>query len=79
MDVFTDTDRGDDTANIGSVFDCGIAIRQIGEGNFVADRDIVFGRQPKIAVVLGYDTEQLRTCLDTFDDDNADIIFLIVD
>ena len=38
MDVLTDTDRGDDTANIGSVFYCGIAIRQIGEGNLVADR-----------------------------------------
>jgi hypothetical protein len=68
----------DDTADIFTVLDDGIAHRQIFQGDFMSQGDILVEDALKFTVILGNDAEQLRTGSEILDDHHADVVSPVV-
>jgi len=78
VDVVAFVYRCDYAADVLAVLDYGIADRQIFEGNFVAQWDVLVENAAKLAVILGYDAEQVGAGGEILDDHHADVVAAVV-
>ena len=79
VDVRAFLDGLGDLSDIFAVFDGGVAGRQIGEGDFVSERCVFGGAERKFGVVFGVDAEHVLSGGEVFHDDDADVVFFVVD
>jgi hypothetical protein len=79
MDVLPGPHVGNEPADILAVFDRRIAGLQVFQGHLVTDRDVIGADQAEGRIVVGDDAEHVRSGLQAFDDNNADIVLVIMD
>jgi hypothetical protein len=65
-------------ADVFAVLDHGIADRQILQGYFVPKRHVLVEDSAKLAVILGYDAEQVCAGSEILYDHNADVVAAVV-
>jgi hypothetical protein len=65
-------------ADVFAVLDYGIADRQILQGDFVSKRHVLIEDPVKLAVILGYDAEEVGAGCEILDDHDADVVAAIV-
>jgi len=65
-------------ADVFAVLDPGIADRQILQGDFVPQRDVLIEDASKLAVILGYDAEEIGAGCEILDDHHADVVAAVV-
>jgi hypothetical protein len=78
VNVVALADGGNDAAYILAVLDDRIADREIAQGDLVPDRHVLVGYCAQLAVVLGYDDEELRSGSEVLDDHDADVVAVVV-
>jgi hypothetical protein len=78
VNVVALADGGNDAAYILAVLDDRVADREIAQGDFVPDRHVLIGYCAQLAVVLGYDNEELRSGGEVLDDHDADVVAVVV-
>ncbi len=71
--------RANHPAHILSVFYDGVTFRKIFDRNLVADRNVCLGSKTEIGVVVRDNTEHISSCRQTLNDDDANIVFMVVD
>jgi hypothetical protein len=77
VNVLARADFGDHTSDILAVLDDAIAEREITEGDFMTERDVLPGGEPETAAVIEHRAHNLLPCADV-DDGHADVVALIV-
>jgi hypothetical protein len=65
-------------ANVFAVLGHGIADRQILQGDFVPKWHVLIEDAAKLAVILGYDAEEVGAGCEILDDHHADVVAAVV-
>jgi hypothetical protein len=69
---------GNYAADVCAILDHGIADRQILQGDFVSQRDVLIDDAAKLAVILRYDAEEVGAGCEILDDHHADVVAAVV-
>jgi hypothetical protein len=78
VDVVALADGGNDAAYILAVLDDCVADGEVAQRDLVSDRHVLVGYRAQLAVVLGYDDEELRSGREVLDDHDADVVAVVV-
>jgi hypothetical protein len=72
-------DIGDEAPDILSVFDCCIAIGQIGQSDLVTNGNVVIDDEREVRIILGNDAQHLGPGRQAFNHDYADVVLFVMD